>query len=143
MKLDNRGWGAKDVMMIICVMAVAVIVTMFIYNRNFKTLFEGETEKDSLPTETYNYEKMENDIETAAKEYYSQNFDTEKVGEIPLMTITSNTLIDKKYLSDFKANNHVCTGYVHIKNDEGKISYEQYVKCGDYKTKGYTASLNN
>jgi len=143
MKLDNRGWGAKDVMMIICVMAVAVIVTMFIYNRNFKTLFEGETEKDSLPTETYNYEKMENDIETAAKEYYSQNFDTEKVGEIPLMTITSNTLIDKKYLSDFKANNHVCTGYVHIKNDEGKISYEPYVKCGDYKTKGYTASLNN
>lgn len=142
-KLDNRGWGSKDVMMIISVMIVAVIVTMFIYNKNFKTLFEGDTEKDSLPTETYNYEKAETDLEVAAKEYYSDNFDKEKVGEIPLMTITSNTLTSKNYLKDFKANDHVCTGYVHIKNNDGKITYEPYVKCGDYKTKGYTASLND
>lgn len=140
--LDNRGWGAKDVMMTICVMAMAVIVTMFIYNKNFKTLFEGDKEKDSVPTAAYNYEKAEDTLEKAAKEYFEDNFDSDKVGEIPLMTVTSNTLKDKDYLNDLEANDYACTGYVNIKTSNGKTKYEPYVKCGNYKTEGYSSSLN-
>mgnify|MGYP003295391319 CR=1 FL=1 len=140
--LNNRGWGTKDVMMIVCVMFVAVLVTMFTYDKNFKTLFEGEEEKESLPEKSYNYHKLEESLETSAKEYYSANFDIEKVGEIPLMTITSKTLIEKEYLDSLETNNEMCTGYVNIKNNEGSLSYDSYIKCDSYQTEGYTANLN-
>lgn len=141
--LNNRGWGSKDVMMIITVMAVAIMVTMFIYNKNFKSLFEGDTDKDSLATATYNYEKAEDILKNAAKEYYEDNFSSDKVGEIPLMTVTSSTLKDKDYLNNLKANDYSCSGYVNIKNSNSKITYDPYIRCGTYKTEGYSSTLNN
>ena len=141
--LNNKGYGIKDVMMVVCVMMVAVFVTMFIYNKNFKSLFEGDVDKDSVPETKYNYELLEEELETAAKQYYSENFKEDVASEIPLMTVTFNTLKDKNYLSSLEANGESCNGYVNIKNNGGKISYDAFVKCDNYVTEGYSASLNN
>lgn len=135
--LNNKGYGIKDIMMVICVMFVAILVTMFVYNRNFKKLFEGD---GNLST-SYDYEAIEEELEISAKEYYSKTFSNEKT-KIPLMTVTFKTLKQEGYLSSLGESDKNCTGYVNIKNDE-KLSYEPYIKCNGYETKGYSETLNS
>ena len=136
---NNRGMAMKDILMVVVVMVVAIIVTMFMYNRNFKTLFEGDTEKESIPEIDYEYEKAEDTLKNAAKKYYNDNFSKDKVGEIPSMTISLKTLQDKDYIDSLEANDKTCTGYVTIKNNNNTTSYNSYVKCGKYKTEGYNS----
>lgn len=140
--LNNKGQTLKDVIKIICVMFFAVIITMIIYNRNFKSLFEGDTDKKSIPTIDYEYTKVEVKLEKAAKKYYDEKFSSDKMGVIPSVTITATTLIKQDYLDDIKANDSRCTGYVTIKNDK-KITYYTYIKCGNYETDGYEKGLDN
>ena len=141
--LNNKGWGGKDILLVVCVMALAVIITMFMYNKNFKSLFEGDKDIESIPTEDYDYEKAEITLEEAAKKYYKENFSEEKVGEIPTMTVTSSTLTDKGYMDKLKAGNEKCSGYVTIKNNAGKKSYKPYVKCENYSSNGYSSGLDD
>lgn len=139
--LNNRGWGTKDVMMTICVMAVAVLTTMIIYNRNFKDLFEGDSNQESTQIVEYNYIKVEKQIENAAKEYCKNTFNETK--DIPLMSVSYNFLKSKGYIDSLSTNNENCNGYVTIKSQNKEIIYDPYIKCENYKTEGYTASLNN
>jgi len=139
--LNNKGWGTKDVMMTICVMAIAVLTTMIIYNRNFKDLFEGTSNKESVPTIEYNYVKAENQIENAAKDYCKERF--QNIEDIPLMSLSYKFLKEKGYIESLDANDESCNGYVTIKSQNGKIIYDPYIKCENYRTEGYTASLNS
>lgn len=132
--LNNKGYGLKEIMFFLCVMFVAILVTMFVYNKNFKNLFEGE----NLSDKDYNYQNVEEELESSAKEYYSKTFSAEEASSIPMMIVTSKTLKEKNYLSSFDEN---CTGYVIVKNEK-KVSYEPYIKCDNYKTDGYSESLN-
>ena len=139
--LNNRGFGIKDVMMTICIMAVAVLTTMIVYNRNFKSLFEGDKDKNSISTIEYNYVKAEESLENAAKDYYANKFDEDE--DVPLMTVSYSFLKGQGYIEDLNVNGENCTGYVIVQKENSKTNYDSYIRCKNYITEGYSASLNN
>ena len=130
--LNEKGFGMKEIMMTVIVMFLAVVVTMFLYDRNFKSLFEGNKDIESEPTIQYKYEEAEKKLQKAAKEYVQDTFNKDDIADFN-MTITSKTLISKNYLNDFSANGNACTGYVKLKEN----SYKAYINCGDYITEDY------
>lgn len=50
--------------------------------------------------------------------------------------VSTDELIEKKYLESSKVSDDVCSGYVIITND-GKFHYDAYIKCSKYTTKGF------
>ena len=108
-----------------------------------KVLFEGSDGKDSIPTTEYNYVNAEKSLKDAAKEYYADTFKESEVGEISFMTISYSLLKDKNYIESLNANNENCDGYVTVRNQKNGIIYDPYIKCENYITEGYSASLNN
>ncbi len=85
------------------------------------------------------YEEIENAIVSAAKkyqkEYYSNILDGEKIS-VTLKNLQEEKLIGE--ITDIKNDNVVCSGYAIFINDDNKIIYNAYIKCGDnYETIGY------
>ncbi|MBR1414227.1 MAG: hypothetical protein IJ574_06170 [Bacilli bacterium] len=83
------------------------------------------------------YERLENVLVSTTKKYVEENLDLEKGKTI----IKTEELFDKDYLKEFKVDNDNCEGYVVI-NYENEKEYNGYVKCSEYKTKGYEKNLN-
>lgn len=87
---------------------------------------------------TLSFEKIENKLETAAKNYYKDN-DSSLPKEIGETTeIESSTLVSGGYISDlseYTEENVVCSGKVLVGKIEDGYDYVASLDCGDeYKT---------
>ena len=150
MKLNNRGWGLQAMLAGVLVLMIALVIISVLVNKTLSSITNPinnnhennkvENEKDDKPTSYYKtYDEIENDIILATKkyqkEYYSDILDGEKIS-VTLKNLQAEKLIGTIY--DIKDNNIVCSGYAIFINDNNKITYSAYIKCGDnYETIGY------
>lgn len=146
MKLNNRGWGLQAMLVGVLVLMIALVIIAVLIQKTFNDIMEPinnenhYSENESKAETKYDsYEEIENAIISAAKkyqkEYYSNILDGEKIS-VTLKNLQEEKLIGE--ITDIKNDNVVCSGYAIFINDDNKIIYNAYIKCGDnYETVGY------
>lgn len=88
-----------------------------------------------LKNRNKDYIELEDKLLDKAKQYVDNKFlYPEKKGDT--VKITSAELIENEYLTDLKFEEDTCEGYVIVSYD-GVYKYKAYIKCDNYKTKGY------
>ncbi len=134
--MNQNGWGIREVMMFVCALSLALLVTMVMYNRTFNQLFGGGSSNES-------YSSLEGELKDAGRTY-TDNFYYKVLESGDDDYVTVDELIDKDIIKPLKDPNNgriSCRGYVHFYKKEGVTTYDSYLKCGDaYKTKGYDSS---
>ena len=53
------------------------------------------------------------------------------------MKITLDELKEEKVLENLKIKDTECEGYIEIQYTKENYKYSPFIKCGNYKTKGY------
>ena len=126
MKLNNRGWGTTEMILLSGGLLIALLVAIFFISQLYGNL--------GLATENKIYVDLESKIEMAAKNYITDN-DIEVTGQYKL---TLKTLKNHNYISTFedKSGNN-CNGYVTITNIDSVNHYKGYILCNDYQTQNY------
>ncbi len=80
------------------------------------------------------YHELEDKLKVAAEKHSSDNFIFQE--GVNNYKITSEELLETPYLDNLDIESDKCTGYVTITFDQ-VYEYKAYIKCNNYKTKGY------
>lgn len=91
------------------------------------------------------YEKLEDTIENATKEYLSEN-PSELPNEVkPTVVISANTLIEQKYLKELKkyVKDSSCTANVLVDYENNSYKYQAYLTCNKFKTEKFIDVIKN
>ena len=126
MKLNNKGWGTMEMILLVCGLLIALIVAIFFISKLYGSLNSTIGNKD--------YFELETKIESAAKEYVRDNniqIDGER--RISYETLKENNKIDNLYDQD----NNSCTGYVTVTRIDNINYYKGYISCPGYITDNY------
>ena len=120
MKLNNHGWGLKEMLFFSAILLFFVLFVSVLINSLYSQL--------DLSNNGSTYKDIENNLKIAARRYIKNHADDDS--EI----LTSDELIENKYLtsSKLKTSNDTCEGYVMITDD-----YEVFIHCNNYETEGY------
>ena len=147
--MNNRGWGLQTMLLMVCVLALALIISFILLRDSFGVLFQGnsifDNEKDKTSEVSNNeYQKLEKNLENSAKRYVDAFYKDGLVENNPII-VTVFSLVNENLLKqpvDPKNKTEACKGYVRFTLKEGKVIYEPYLKCGsNYQTKGYIDRL--
>lgn len=151
MKLDNRGWGLREMLIYSSILLLFLLIASFrmsaLYNDINSTKDEPETfveeknssEKGSSEKSSYDlkyYYDYEDKMIQATREYlkmHEYNVEVQTL-KIDLSTLIDLDLIDKLYDKD---SNVRCEGYVMVTFESDKDVIKPYLMCDDYVTKGY------
>lgn len=137
MKLNNNGWGTKEMILFSSIILLCLIITAILVSNLFKNIKTPITSNNGpIEINVSEYEKRELQLETAARSYIVDNFD----GYFVEMKITINELKEFGYIEDIldTITNEVCEGYVISKNVENEeLSVKPYIRCSNYTTIGY------
>lgn len=132
-KLDNKGWGLGVFLLYLSIFLAAIILVSYIANKN--NLGSESTRVNNDNQVFKRYRQYELEVESVARHYQVQNYPTINEGEDIYININrmnvDNEILDR------------CSGYVKISNNEGTYSYNPYLRCGTYRTNGYSSSLDN
>ena len=152
MKLNNHGWGFKDMIFYMSILVLFLFIAVFLIIRMYRQLdqrnfdisdYFPEGEKANAQKEVLLYSDLEVKIKNSAVNYIKGYYDKELTNEkvvITLNTLKSNNLIDD--LKDIKDKSS-CNGYVLVSmNNNLETRYYPYIKCANYETLGYLESYN-
>ena len=161
-RLNNGGWGEKD-MMISCGIIALVLLVIYIMLNQFQSMMSNVQESDSskkevkgeinqdttsgVITETEEkedqdtivvddnyYISLEESMKVAAKAYIQNEYET--LNDDTIMHITLEQLESKNFLDKVQdQNGNICSGYVTYTSTND--SYEAYLNCNTYVTDGY------
>lgn len=122
MKLNNRGWGLKQMLIISSVLLILLLLVAYyiyvLYNK-----LDTREGKD--------YYKLETKLEVAAIKYSANMHST--MGRVTLSELKSLGYID----SFTDENGYSCDGYVVYEDDR----YDTYITCPDFTTKNYEKNM--
>ena len=126
MKLDNKGWGTMEMLLLSGGLLVTLIVAIYFIGTLYGS-FSGTLGNKQ-------YMDLETKLESAAKKYInSHNF--EITGEF---TINYKTLKNYGYIDELKdIDGNDCDGYVKISNIDNINLYAGFIHCNNYKTTNY------
>ena len=155
MKLNNHGWGYKDMIIYGCIILFFLLIAT--YNINY--LYDGlntsnanninnevqqqvnENVNNPKPQETIvdytYYNNMELKIKNATLSYLN-DYNYELSDQI--LKTTLETLVNLGYTSAIydQNNNNVCVGYSNsYLGTDGEYVIKPYINCGNYITEGY------
>lgn len=155
MKLNNHGFGMRDMIIYLCVLLLFLLIAVYSINSFYKTL-----EKDANASKEVVHESQKEDTSTSVdtKEepvdynyYYTLE---EKLKEATLSymhdypydlsssieKVTSGTLINLDYIDPMmdQFGNNTCSGYSNVYQDMNQdyVLYT-YISCSNYTTDGY------
>lgn len=162
MKLNNHGFGMRDMIIYTCVLLLFLLFVAYSVNSLYgllqgdkkdpmedQLLIFGDSkennnvdEDNSEPENNYvdyeYYEELENKLKNATLSYlndYKYDLSSE------ILKVTSDTLINLSYLDDFydQFNSNVCVGYSNVYTDVNTNSYniKAYISCSNYISEGY------
>ena len=93
------------------------------------------------------YEKLENKLVNAAKEYYEENNKKLPKVENETVSITLSFLIQNDYIKEIKDpkdKKRLCTGEVEVTKRNNKYNYQGFLDCGkNYRTEFLTDALKS
>ena len=126
MKLNNKGWGTMEMLLLSGGLLLTLIVAIYFIGTLYGS-FSGTVGNKQ-------YMDLETKLEDAAKEYISSN-NFEINGEV---TINYKTLKNYGYIDALKdINGNDCDGYVKISSISNTDHYAGYIHCDNYKTANY------
>ena len=157
MKLNNHGWGIKELIIYLCILLSFLLIAMFFINSLYNDIeqTQKDTQKENLNQNNLYEKSNEIDIEEEQIEIdfnYYENLEQQLYnatlqylinGEIPedtkYTTINIKTLIKKGYIDNLvDENNKFCEGYSNVAIDSiNDYSIKSYIKCEEYTTDGY------
>lgn len=117
MKLDNRGWGTKEMIIMSSILFfLLLVVTVMIYSFY-----------NNKGNNAYTYSGLESTLRSAAIRYANDN-------NILIGEITVSQLKQEGYLTSFKDDKgRDCSGYVELQNGQASA----HINCPDYRTLNY------
>lgn len=138
MRLDNRGWGLKNMLWICAILIIALFISISIFNSTFGAngVVTYMTSINTNTTNNVTYKEIEDEMVTSAIKYLKDNQIT--IDNDIEYTISLNDLIKNDYMKRVVINDKECSGYVVINND-----HKAYIKCQNYTTEGYSDNSNN
>lgn len=156
MKLNNHGWGYRDMIIYGCIILLFLLLAA--YNINY--LYDGlnttsngnntnnnvqqpvvEESTNDKPQEvivdyTY-YQNAEMKIKNATLNYLNDyNYELSE----QILNTSLDTLVNLGYMSKVydQTGNYVCTGYSNsYLGEDGEYVIKAYVNCDNYITEGY------
>ena len=126
MKLDNKGWGTLEMVLLVAGLFIALLVAIYFISKLYGSLENSTKNKEYFELEA----KLENIAATYVKDYNVVTNNGYK--------LTLSTLKHFKYIDEFNdENGNPCDGYVIISLMDEIPQYKGYISCKDYKSKGY------
>lgn len=110
----------KKMTIVWTIVLISIIAGLTIYGFSIKEKNKGDILEESLVTQVKKY------LGTYPSLYPLKGKD---------VSFSSEKLADEGYDPELDSD---CVGYVIVKNGDMGFSYEPYVKCSDYMTKGYS-----
>jgi hypothetical protein len=155
MKLNNKGWGYRDMIIYTCLILfalifVAISISSFYDNlvediqsdRNNQTVNNNNNNivEDNKPNQnvvdTDYYIMKENELKNATLNYMS----TYSYGlSQNIMTVTMDTLVSLGFMDQIydQTGSNKCTAYSNVYLYEDDYSVVPYINCNNYVTLGY------
>ena len=154
MKLNNKGWGLTDYLLMVSVIIIALLVASVLIirltnglkenikvNENNDTKIEENNEKqDNLSTSEVidsnpiNYVSLEDSMISAAIKYIEITYKN-NIGEELLIVDYPHILEVDSNIKD-KMSKDNCNGYVEVRKNNENIEYTSFIKCDNYSTDG-------
>ena len=126
MKLNNKGWGTTQMILLSGGILLALLIVVY-----FISMLYGSMDAS---VRNRHYVELETTIESATKEYIYRNniqIDSEK-------RVSLETLINEGLIKEFNdGNGNKCDGYVMITRIDVANSYKGYIKCQNYQSNNY------
>ncbi len=107
-----------------------LVIGLFILLLIFGFSYKGKVAK---------YKELEEKIVEAEMRYVDENFLYPNQGDV--LKTNASLLIEKGYLDSLDIEQENCSGYAEVKKDKTVFSYKAYIKCNNYKTKGYSEGI--
>lgn len=154
MKLNNNGWGYRDMIIyssiiIIALVFVAVSISSFYdgldiperptYNPSgeVNSKEENEDKPTDIPVDENYYLNLEANVKSATLDYlntYSYDMSDE------ILNISVDTLVSFDFIEPLydKSGANTCSGYSNVYvTSQGVYEIKPFISCGDYVTSGY------
>ncbi len=126
MKLNNKGWGTMEMLLLSGGLLIALIVAVFFISKLYGS-FAGSIGNR-------HYMDLENKLEAAARNYIVDR-GIEVNGDYK---VTYETLKNNNYIMDLSdINGNGCNGYVQITTVDKISHYKGHIICQDYQTRNY------
>ncbi len=123
MKLNNKGWGTTEMIVISLALLIALIVSIYFISKLYGSF--------SLSNSNKIYVDLENNLVKATRKYVRDN----DINVVTNYRVSYELLKQNGYINELKdSNNKDCNGYVIITNLDSKVYYKGYVICENYVT---------
>lgn len=143
MKLNERGWGLKSLIIFSVIFIVILICTSFVIKNYIKQVKNDNKDKDNTSestniekkTNSYIYQTLEKDLERAGESYAVYHSTLITFSEEYI--IVNSAVLEQDGFSETiedPVDGSPCDGYVKI-NPDGEV--ESFIKCSEYKTPKY------
>ncbi len=139
MKLNNHGWGLREMLVLssilLCFLLVAIIMVMRLYNNLEDSIDLDKVDNTKKIDEVY-YHNLEYQVQNAGVKYFNNVGVDVSVGEV---NVSLDKLIDLGYITRFKDDitGNYCDGYVKIYIEDEILNIDGYINCDNYRTEGY------
>ncbi len=126
MKLNNKGWGTTEMILLCCGLFIFLLIAVFFINRFYNSLGKEATS---------NYMHLETSLANASKEYIDDN----NIIVTNSLIINAEDLIANNYINQLKdSKGNICTGYAKIVNNSSIMEYQGFIRCKNYETPNYS-----
>ena len=128
MRLNNKGWGTMQMILMTLFLLIMLAISWYYIN----SLFNGQLVKNKTSMKESFYDSVKISLREAAEKFYHDNNYT---GDAIL---TYKLLRERGYITD--AHDFLdfsCTGYVTV---SGGV-FKPYIKCYDYTSEGYISDF--
>lgn len=152
MKLNNNGWGYREMVIYICIILFALIFVAISISSFYDNLVEDinsdrnnqsnnntvveENKPSTNSVDTDYYLQQENKLKSATIDYMNRySYDLNQ----NIMTVSMETLVSLGFMETIydQTGTSTCSGYSNVylyENDYGVVSY---INCNNYVTLGY------
>lgn len=148
MKLNNKGWGLRDMIIYTSVILLFFFLACYFIgimyndfdedyykNDNQQDVVEDVTEDEVVIDYSYYYD-LEEDFENGFRQYLNDmSYDVTS----DIYSIKLNKLVEEGYLNrvyDY-VDNSVCDGYANAIGEGFDYKINTYLMCSNYTTEGY------
>ncbi len=159
MKLNNRGWGLSDFLLIVSLIIICLLFSSVMIIRlsnglkenlkvnEQKAKVEEKTDvnatqevttntnnNESSTTDSINYKDLEAKLTNDAIKYIAEAYKNNISNNLTIVDYPHLLEVDSNLKTEMSKDN--CNGYVEAKKNGESIEFTPYLKCDNYSTEG-------
>lgn len=135
MKLDNRGWGLSEMLILMAVLILFLLISVFLSHQ-----LSGKSNNIFLePLVKTTYTDVEENVKNAALSYFKDYYDSQI--DTGTITVTTINLLKYNHLQEKdltpSSEKEACLGYALIHRENEGLEVQPFIGCKNYETTGY------